>query len=263
MAFLERINYPLIGFSSIMFYEIIAENLGVNEKDSILDIGTGTGYSAMRFSGKAKTVVGVDISKETVDFLNAVNKKSNLCFKNFDVCNKSFREEYAGKFTKVYSSDALEHIENPQGFVEAVGAVLQKGGKTVITFPNSKNHGRNYFSTIAEFRRLFEVSQLNIVAIKVIRSGFLFSAISWFFYFAPLGIFKKLRNKNGTNEKANEFGETWCFTRRKNKKFYHKMLNLYFEILMALSKVIPLFCYEDPKDNILDTRLLIIAQKQQ
>lgn len=260
-GFFERINYPLIGFSNIMFYEIISENLGVNEKDNILDIGTGTGYSAMRFAVEAQTVVGIDISKEAIDFLNSVNKKSNLCFKNFDACDKSFKDEYAGKFTKVYSSDVLEHVENPQGFVEAIGAVLQSGGKAVITFPNSKNHGRNYFLKIDELRRLFEDSRLKIMDFKVVRLGFLPHLLSQIFYFIPLSIFQKLRSKKEIGKNANEFDKTWCFQRRENKKSYDALFNLYFELLMAISKLMPLFSYEEPEGNILDSRVLIIAQK--
>lgn len=259
----ERIGYPLIGFSSIMFYELVAENLGVGNNDDVLDVGTGTGYSALRFASQAKSVKAVDISKETVDFLRAAIDKKNLSFEFFYICASSFPIGFEKGFSKIYSADVLEHVEDPQAFFRSITRLLRDRGMAVVTFPNSRSHGRNFFNSIEDLKQVLGVTKLDSIRVRFVNNSKIFSFISGAFYFLPLSIFKKLRGGKKVNENANEFNETWCFQRRKSRRFYDPFINLYFEVLMILAKTAPLFYYSDSPSSIAEKRIVILLSKKQ
>jgi SAM-dependent methyltransferase len=99
-----------------------------------LDIACGTGYGVellARFH--PKILVGVDYSREAV-----VKSKKRSPVMNADVligdgAHLSFAE---GTFDTVLSFETIEHLRNPERFLEEIRMVLKNDGVLVISTPN-------------------------------------------------------------------------------------------------------------------------------
>jgi SAM-dependent methyltransferase len=85
------------------------------EKDySVLDLGCSRGEITRRIAEKAKHVVGVDISRESIDKAN-LNTKDNLQYYCMDA--RQYLEESNGNFDVLILSHILEHLDEPKQFL--------------------------------------------------------------------------------------------------------------------------------------------------
>ncbi len=91
---------------------------------SILDVGCGDGVH-LRELAKTKKIFGVDFSAER---LKKVNDKV-ICA---DARFLPFKEEI---FESVYSSEVLEHLEDPKKATEEMKRVLENNGSLIISVP--------------------------------------------------------------------------------------------------------------------------------
>lgn len=123
---------------------------------SILEVGCGIGIFAFRYasSRKGTFVMGVDYSDETIEYLcsNYAKYYKNLQLRSCDFCEEGLC--LGNDFDAVYSSDVLEHVTNPQYFVDNVYRHLRVGGKAILNFPNETNHGVNHFNEVEDVRAL-------------------------------------------------------------------------------------------------------------
>lgn len=125
----------------------------------VLDIASGTGYGSHILSKSyANKVVGVDVSKEAVRLASEKFKNDNLDFVVGDAESLSFEDD---SFDLVVSFETIEHLQNPQKFLEEIKRVLKNDGHLLISTPNydvSKNqnpyHLKEY--TKEEFERILE-----------------------------------------------------------------------------------------------------------
>jgi len=121
---------------------------------SILEVGCGIGIFATRYASSRKyvSIVGIDHSSTTIDFLSShyVKYYKNLQLKSCDFCEKGL---YLGNtFGAVYSSDVFEHVTDTQAFVDNTYRHLLTGGKAVI---NLTTHGINHFAEVRDVQKLF------------------------------------------------------------------------------------------------------------
>ena len=98
---------------------------------TILEIGSGLGYLTYALNQTNYQVTGLDISQTAV----------NQAIKNFGdhyICTDLF--EYAEmktvSFDIVILTEVIEHVENPQAFIDAINQLLKPGGHAIITTPN-------------------------------------------------------------------------------------------------------------------------------
>ena len=78
----------------------------LNRDDSILEIGCGNGRDCLFFANRGYNVLGVDIQKEEISFLNSRYKNENLCFLALDAANLPPMKP----FDKIYSRFSLHSI---------------------------------------------------------------------------------------------------------------------------------------------------------
>lgn len=89
-----------------------------------MDATCGTGYgSSLLLEKGAKKVIGIDISKDTIDYCNHNFNKENLQFK-IDDCRKLNLENLY--FDVVVSFETLEHLSEPELFLSEIKRVLKK-----------------------------------------------------------------------------------------------------------------------------------------
>ena len=118
----------------------------------VLEIGTGTGYGVDIIAPSAEEFVSID--KTRSEELGAM--PDNVEFRVAKVPPLPFEDE---SFDYVVSFQVIEHVRRDKDFVKEVRRVLRKGGKFIVSTPNSpmsltRNpwHVREY--TAEEFKAL-------------------------------------------------------------------------------------------------------------
>ena len=106
----------------------------IPKKSKILDVGCGPGQASKRFSKKGHLVVGIDLSKEMIDF--AKKKIPEAKFLVMDVEDLSFKE----KFDAIWAAFILVHIPR------------EKHEKVIIKFRELLNPGGILFLGMLEGR---------------------------------------------------------------------------------------------------------------
>ena len=104
-------------------------------KTAVLDIGSGMGtflYVARQYYPEA---VGLDVSEKMAAFVEKQLsvKVYLLQFQNFD---------HTKKFSLIHMSHVLEHIPNPNEWLQKAKTLLEKNGILVINVPNKFSLGR-------------------------------------------------------------------------------------------------------------------------
>lgn len=106
-------------------YRKIAELIAINDTDTVLDFGCGTGLLGFNFIGKVKTVTFADTSK---GMLEQISKKAGrFCIQNYKTLNVS-ENAISEKFNIVVSLMAMHHIADTGKTVRALAENLLPGG---------------------------------------------------------------------------------------------------------------------------------------
>lgn len=133
-----------------------AANL-TNGKD-VLDAACGTGYGTRILAERAKSVIGVDLSQDAIEYARQKygTDRSNLSYIQMSIDSLDFQK---GSFDLITSFETIEHIypEQQRAFLEASVHLLKENGMLLISTPNDAllreiSHG-NYENPyhVAEF----------------------------------------------------------------------------------------------------------------
>ena len=103
----------------------------------VLDLGCGNGYGSFELAknGKAKRVIGVDKSMEAINYAQKHYQNENLEFRIGDVSNLDFPAESADI---IVAFEIIEHLKEPEKFLEEIKKVLKPDGLCLISTPNRK-----------------------------------------------------------------------------------------------------------------------------
>lgn len=114
---------------SLRRYETAARY--VNGK-KVLDIACGVGYGSrmLRLAG-ATSVVGVDVSPETVQYAEQTYQTSGVEF----ICADAEQFKWNEQFDVVVSFETIEHLRHPIKFLENVHNLLISEGDLVLSLP--------------------------------------------------------------------------------------------------------------------------------
>ena len=106
----------------------------VNDNDSVLDIGCGTGKLTLELSRLASggTVIGIDPSAEMLQKAEEISgTRDNIRFMR--VYGQSM--QFTDQFDLVFSNSALQWIREQQDVIRLVYRSLKKGGRIAFQLP--------------------------------------------------------------------------------------------------------------------------------
>ena len=102
-AYLPHIIYHLVRYKFVTGF--------VKPTDDILDIACGTGYGTRMLSDYCKSVTGMDINKETVDYATKLYGGENRKYLQGDIL------EVKGQYDIIVSYETIEHISKEEGLL--------------------------------------------------------------------------------------------------------------------------------------------------
>ncbi|MEM3449614.1 MAG: glycosyltransferase, partial [Nitrososphaerota archaeon] len=134
---------------------------------TVLDIGCGSGYGSALLAKIGFDVTGVDIDELAISFAKRIFKDKPVSFE----CQHIDSFVRAGRrFDAVLACEVVEHVDNPEEFVDKLLCVVKPSGYVAISVPTWTYHGidlnsdhrSNWTLTKAEkfFRRFFRLQRL-------------------------------------------------------------------------------------------------------
>lgn len=105
----------------------------------VLDVACGAGYGADLLSETAESVIGGDISPETIAYCRL--HYPNPGFFVFDICDIPYLEN---SYDIIVSFETIEHIKDGRLFLSEIVRVLKEDGKLIISCPLGGNCGNPY-----------------------------------------------------------------------------------------------------------------------
>lgn len=126
----------------------------LKENDSILDYGCGGGFLLNKFSNKGFNIEGIDIDKESINYI----KKNH----NYKVILGDYKD-LKKKYNLIILFGVFEHIDEPKLFLKKIMSHLKFGGHIFIAIPNP--HSLNaIISNLSKHKwdMLLEPGHLNI-----------------------------------------------------------------------------------------------------
>lgn len=103
----------------------------------VADVGCGTGQMTLYLSRAQRVVVGVDLSRPSLQLASAAARRFGLertRFVEMDLQSPALRE---GSFDVVYSSGVLHHTPDPRASFARVAKLARPGGMLVIGLYNA------------------------------------------------------------------------------------------------------------------------------
>jgi SAM-dependent methyltransferase len=106
---------------------------GLVRSRTVLDCACGTGYGSFILAQKAKRVVGVDIDGEATAIARREWSKPNIEYRLADFHDLDGRLE---SFDVAVSFETIEHVAEPEYFLDKLGACLTGTGSLIVSTPN-------------------------------------------------------------------------------------------------------------------------------
>jgi ubiquinone/menaquinone biosynthesis C-methylase UbiE len=132
------LDWEIFAYEHRQRYEFFADQAAGRV---VLDAACGVGYGTSILAERgAHTVVGVDLSKDAIDYAERHFAAPNASFSTGDVLRMSLDDD---SFDLAVSFETIEHVAEPVTFIREVHRVLKPGGLFVCSTPNRDWQGRS------------------------------------------------------------------------------------------------------------------------
>lgn len=127
-----NINYNRIeDLKRLEFIKSTIEGLGKKQLN-VLDVGCGNGNISRYIGSFGHSVLGIDISKPSIEKAKSLNNLNNVSFKNIPA--EQIEPEF--KYDLIICSEVIEHLHVPSMVVNTLRKKLKEDGVLIITVPN-------------------------------------------------------------------------------------------------------------------------------
>ncbi|MDH5449070.1 MAG: class I SAM-dependent methyltransferase [Candidatus Bathyarchaeota archaeon] len=111
--------------------KIAVESLKLGEQGSILDLGCGTGLLLPRIQEIAKSVVGLDVSKEMLkETASRIEQSANVHLILADADHTPLRNSY---FDTIFAITLLQNMPNPSKTLQEAKRITEPNGSIIVT----------------------------------------------------------------------------------------------------------------------------------
>ena len=111
---------------------ILKDWIGEVKGKTVLDVGCGGGIVCEPLARMGAAVTGIDAGVENIDAAKAHAKQSNLAI----TYKATTAEDFKGKFDVVLALEIIEHVDDPELFVQSLLKLCKPKGKIIISTIN-------------------------------------------------------------------------------------------------------------------------------
>lgn len=109
--------------------EHCVDRLSPRPGDQILDVATGTGWTARRIAARGATVTAVDFAQEVIEAAQALDPLNEIDFRTADAENLPFAD---GQFDGVVSTFGVMFCARPERAAAELARVCRPGGRLAL-----------------------------------------------------------------------------------------------------------------------------------
>ncbi len=132
---LDLLSAPRAEKIELAFFKKI---IGSTKDKTVLDLGCGTGKLGLKLASGAKKVIGIDISKHSINIANKTAKHYKI--KNFQGIVGDFKNQgYRNKFDVVLAVNLIHHTDDLDDILQHIKVSLTSKGKLIIFEMNPLN----------------------------------------------------------------------------------------------------------------------------
>jgi SAM-dependent methyltransferase len=100
---------------------------------NVLDVGCGTGYGTSFLASSARSVVGIDVSRQALRYAMSHYRGPNIRFVRMDAEHLEFADR---SFDFVISTENFEHLRDQRANLREMSRVLRDDGMLLLATPN-------------------------------------------------------------------------------------------------------------------------------
>ena len=130
----------------------------------VLDAACGAGFGSRMMSDFAKQVYAVDISRESIEYAKEKYFNKNIVYEQMDIAQIKYPDRF---FDAVVSFETVEHIPEPEKFLNEIQRVLKPGGLLIISTPNRETTCKG-----KEVHTPFHIKEFTLEEILVLLNSF-------------------------------------------------------------------------------------------
>ncbi len=147
----------------------------IKKTDTVLDLGCGYGRVTIRLLEKAKKVIGIDISKDNIEFANNITENNTNCeFYTMDAADLKFPGNYFDTVICVQNGISAFKLDPIKLMKESI-RVTKKGGTVLFSTYSEKfwNNRLEWFKIQSEHNLIGEIDyDLTKNGVIICKDGF-------------------------------------------------------------------------------------------
>lgn len=117
--------------------------------DRILDIGCSQGITSILLAKEDKHVIGIDSEISRIEYAEKDKEEEQIGNNLKFICDDFLAYDFNVKFDTIIIAEVLEHVFNPELFLDKALKLLNENGRIIITVPFGINpfpdHKRTYY----------------------------------------------------------------------------------------------------------------------
>lgn len=142
-------NYDRVSHGIADAIEHCVDRLDPRPGERILDVATGTGWTARRIAARGATVTGVDFAGPVIEAARELDQQWEIDFRTADAEDLPFLD---GQFDAVVSTFGVMFCANPERAASELARVCRPGGRIALSTWAPEGSVRRLFGLIQSYK---------------------------------------------------------------------------------------------------------------